>query len=67
MNVMLSKQRYRIEWYRGSVRPENLVRDEKDGQTYTVFRAMDQAAARKFGEMRRPGLITVVTPVEEKE
>jgi hypothetical protein len=67
MSEMSDRRRYRIEWYRGSVRPENLVRDEKDGQTYTIIRAMDQAAARKFGEMRRPGLIAVVTPVQEKE
>jgi hypothetical protein len=59
-------RRYRIEWYRGSIKPQNLVRDEKDGATYTTVRAMDSAHARKFGTMRRPGLIVVVTPQKEK-
>lgn len=53
----MSRRRYRIDWYRGKVSPETL-------EEHTTVRAMDMPHARKFGEMRRPGLICVVTPVQ---
>jgi len=51
------KQRYRIDFYRGRVSPET-------HEGHTVVRAMDTPHARKFGQMRRPGLIVQVTPIE---
>jgi len=52
------RRRYLIEWFRGKISP-----DTKVGQTRV--RAMDTPHARKFGQMRRPGLIVQVTPAEE--
>ncbi len=53
----MPKQRYRIDFYRGRVSPET-------HEGHTVVRAMDTPHARKFGQMRRPGLIVQVTPIE---
>ncbi len=50
----MSRQRYRIDWYRGYIHPSR-----KEG--HTTVRAMDMPHARKFGLMRRPGLIVEVT------
>ncbi len=51
----MPKQRYRIDWYQGYIHPLT-------HQGHTTVRAMDTVHARKFGMMRRPGLIVVVTP-----
>jgi hypothetical protein len=51
------RRRYRIEWYRGKVSAET-----KGKQAHV--RAFDTVHARKFGQMRRPGLIVVVVPAE---
>jgi hypothetical protein len=54
------RQRYRIDWYRGYIHPSR-------NEGHTVVHASDQAAARKFGAMRRPGLIVEVTPVPKEK
>ena len=54
------KQLYRIDWYKGYIHPLR-------HQGKTTVRAMDMPHARKFGEMRRPGLIVVVTPAPKEK
>jgi hypothetical protein len=51
------RQRYRIDWYLGSVKPKNLVKSTK-------YKAMDTPHARKFAKLRKPRLIAVITPVK---
>ena len=50
------RQKYRIDFYKGYIHPSRLVE-------HTTVRAMDQPHARKFGQMRRPGLLVEVTPI----
>jgi hypothetical protein len=54
----MPRRRYRIEWYRGKISADTLV-------GHTTVRAMDTVHARKFGEMRRPGMIVVVSSLED--
>ncbi len=54
----MQRSRYLIEWFRGKISA-----DTREGRTHV--RAMDTVHARKFGQMRRPGLIVQVTPAKE--
>ncbi len=54
---MTLRRRYRIDWYRGLV-------SQHTHEGHTTVRAMNIPHARAFGQMRRPGLIVVVTPME---
>jgi hypothetical protein len=67
----VERQRYKIEWFRGSIKPENLVNiNEYNGRSpkySTTVRAWNPCQAQEFGRMRRPGLIVVVTQIFEKE
>jgi hypothetical protein len=67
----MDRQRYKIEWFRGSIKPENLVNiNEHNGRSpkyNTTIRAWSRAQAIEFGLMRRPGLIVVVSQICEKE
>jgi hypothetical protein len=54
----MTRQRYLIEWFRGKI-------SDSTREGHTHVRAMDTVHARKFGQMRRPGLIVLVTPAKE--
>lgn len=68
---MPEKKRFRIEWYRGSIKPANLVNinenKERIAQYHTYIRAQNKEQAIEFGLMRRPGLIVVVTDADDEK
>jgi len=66
---MESKRVYKIEFFRGSIRPENRVSISKTtDKAWTFFTTKDRATAQRFADTkaRMRGLIATVTFIKER-
>jgi hypothetical protein len=67
----MTRQRYRIQWYRGYIHPDRLVNINEDNgrpvKYHTTVHAFSMEQAVEFAKMRRPGLITEVTLIPKEK